>query len=407
MRSWSLGFALAGFALLLYCASSNAADDDASLQRQLDRARFLLTGAKTAVGEFYGFKKRCPVTNAETGLADATLLSSDWITETGVGASKGACTVVAKFGEGALPPLRGKFLGARLKPDSSWECFSDVDAKYLPCKQDQRDGQTPTAAQSSSAIAQPAFKLVPPEPPREDYMQYFSKAYSDSSRGDFEQSLVDAQKGLEIAKRIEPAKSDGLSLMRKSTIAMLLVLKRDAEARQLVLEELRSEGQQDSARSVDIAMAQTATETAEALEFSKNPNNVAKAPALFQYALDINKKELGPHSNEVALSTYKLGNGYDKNNQWKEAEQTYRQAFNLFKTQPGVDKSNVIVVEIELASLMLKEHRYAEGEIIVHEASALEAKQVSPNPEWDAQLHDLQKHLDAGQTSAQPQAKPK
>jgi tetratricopeptide (TPR) repeat protein len=406
MKFWLVGILLAGFSFSSYCAALNATDDDASLQRQLDQARVLLAGAKTAVAEFYGLKKRCPVTNAETGLAQATLLGSDWITETGVGASKGACTVAAKFGEGALPPLRGKFLGARLKPDSSWECFSDVDAKYLPCKQDQRGVQTPTATQSSSAIPQPAFKLVPPEPPREDYMQYYSKAYSDSSRGDFEQSLVDTQKGLEIAKRIEPAKSDGLSLMRKSTIAMLLVLKRDAEARQLVLEELRSEGQQDSERSVNIAMAQTATETAEALEFSENPNNVAKAPALFQYALDVNKKEFGPHSNEFAVSTYKLGNGYDKNNQEKEAEQTYRQALSLFKTQPGVDKSNVIVVETELASLMLKEHRYAEGEIIVHEASDLEAKQVSPNPNLDTQLHDLQEHLDVGQTKSKPSAKP-
>ena len=406
MKYWSFGFVLAGFSLLLHCASSQAADDEASLQRQLGQARVLLAGAKTAVGEFYGLKKRCPVTNAETGLAEATLLSSKWITETGVGTNNGACTVAAKFGEGAMPLLRGKFLGARLKPDLSWECFSDVDSKYLPCKQDERDTQRPTAAQSSSAIPQPTFKLTPPEPPPEDYMQYLSKAYSDSSRGDFEQSLVDTQKGLEIAKRIEPANSDGLSLMRKSTIAMLLVLKREADARQLVVEELRSESQQESARSVNIAMAQTATETAEALEFSENPNNVARAPALFQYALDINKKEFGPHSNEFAVSTYKLGNGYYKNNQSKEAEQTYRQAINLFKTQPGVDKSNVIVAEIELANLMLKEHRYAEGEIIVHGASALEAKQVSPNPKLDAQLHDLQGHLDAGQTKSTPSAKP-
>ena len=262
------------------------------------------------------------------------------------------------------------------------------------------------AQESSPALPVPSIELRSPEPPPESYLEYQSKMYSASDRGDFEQSLVDSQKGMEIAKRIGPANGDGVSPMRKSTIAILLVLNRDADARQLVLEELRSEGQQDSARNVNIAMAQTAAQMAEYLEFSENPHNVAKAPALYQYALDINKKESDLYSNEVALSTYKLGMSYVKNNQAKEAEQTYRQAIDLFKTQPGVDKSNVIVAEIELANLMLKEHRFAEGDTVVHEASALEAKQVRANPTLDAKLHDLQNQIDAGQMKAQPTAKP-
>jgi tetratricopeptide (TPR) repeat protein len=407
MKAWSFGIVLAVFSLLLYCASSNAAADDASLQRQLGQARVLLAGAKTAVGEFWGSKKRCPVTNEEAGLAEATLLRSDWITETGVGVNKGACTVAAKFGDGALPALRGKFLGARLNPDSSWECFSDVDAQYVPCKQEEGDARTPTSAAS---LPQPAFKLTPPEPPRLSYLDYLGRADTDATKGDFEQSLLDAQKGLEIARQEGPANSEAVFTMRGFVVNSLIVLHRDADARQLVLEQLRSKGKQDSPRSVNVGMAQSTTELAEWLENSDNPGNVAKSPALFQQALDLNKQEFGPQSKEAAISTYRLGHSYATNNKMKEAEQAYRQAVRLFQGQTGAFKTSVVAVDTELADLLVKEHRYVEADVTVRQAIALEAtavaaKQLSPNPDLDAHLHELQNQIDAARLKGQSSAK--
>ena len=134
MKSWSSAFLVAGLSLSLCCACSTSGLDEAILYPQFTEAIVMLAGAKTAVGEFYGIHKRCPVTNSETGFVEPTEAKGDFVASTTVGTRDGVCTVTARFGENAAPPLRGKFVGAKLKPDSSWECFTDIDPKYLPCK---------------------------------------------------------------------------------------------------------------------------------------------------------------------------------------------------------------------------------------------------------------------------------
>jgi tetratricopeptide (TPR) repeat protein len=374
----TLPFLVGSFLALATLSTTTKADDDAAvLKPQLGEANMLLAGAKVAVGEFYGYYKKCPSTNAETGLAEAEQMVGRYVVATGVGTRNGACIVTARFGEKAEPTLRGKFLGARLKADSSWECLSDIDPKILPTD----------CAGAAAPVSAKATGLLPPPPPPPDLMMPLSRSWDDSRAHNYKQAIVDGQQALALAEQQLGATNPTVGEIAY-TIAQYHILDGDNEgARPLIERKLRIDAAPATSNDVDLALAQALSETGRALQSSDSPTPVRATPMLEQ-ALAINERVLGHDNVIVAASLYDLATNYVRQNMYGKAEPLYRRSLNMFDRHSSTD--NTIVVLSELGSMYIKQHRYKDAEPLLGRAMDLVDKQ----PETQASLAaEVRRHL--------------
>lgn len=116
---------------------------DYTIRAQVSEGLSLGSGARTAVTEYYQQHGEWPTGNAEAGLADATEISSKYVTSVAVDGDEdtaGVGVITVTFGGAdAHATLSTKLLTLVADTNSAgaidWECGgtgTDVDDKYLP-----------------------------------------------------------------------------------------------------------------------------------------------------------------------------------------------------------------------------------------------------------------------------------
>jgi len=128
-----LGGAVPGIAIL--AAIALPAYQDYVVRARVSEAMVLADGVKSSVAEFRLAKGRCPKSNAEAGVGDASSIHGQFVSSLTVSsASDGTCVIRATFGGGGNPAvLRGKQIFFTTdNPIAGWKCGGDMPQRYLP-----------------------------------------------------------------------------------------------------------------------------------------------------------------------------------------------------------------------------------------------------------------------------------
>ncbi|UYZ85176.1 pilin [Entomomonas sp. E2T0] len=110
---------------------------------QMSEALSLASGQKAAVAEYFVTEGRCPDnTGSNTGgIAKPSVLSGKYVEQVVVKEESNHCTITATMKtKDVNPELAGKTLTLIMTPLDTvlmWECYSEVNSKYLPasCQQ--------------------------------------------------------------------------------------------------------------------------------------------------------------------------------------------------------------------------------------------------------------------------------
>jgi len=106
----------------------------------------------------------------------------------------------------------------------------------------------------------------------------------------------------------------------------------------------------------------------------------AEAEPLYQRALAIREKALGPEHPDVAQSLNNLALLYDSQGKYAEAEPLYRRAREIWGQVLGPDHPNVATVLENYAFLLRQTNRAAEAAKMEARAKAIRAKHAQENP---------------------------
>jgi tetratricopeptide (TPR) repeat protein len=116
----------------------------------------------------------------------------------------------------------------------------------------------------------------------------------------------------------------------------------------------------------------------------------AKAEPLYQQALAIREKALGPEHPDVAQSLNKLGELHQTQGQYAKAEPLYQQALAIREKALGPEHPYVATSLNSLALLCSDQGRYADAELLHARALAIRQKTLgSEHPDVANSLHNL------------------
>ena len=123
--------------IAILAAIALPAYQDYTIRSQVSEGMSLTSGARTAVSEFYSNRGVFPTSNASAGLATATSISGQYVTQVSVGTGG---NIAATFGNNANTNIAGDVFN--LEPTAAagagsvqWGCnnaATTVEDKYLP-----------------------------------------------------------------------------------------------------------------------------------------------------------------------------------------------------------------------------------------------------------------------------------
>lgn len=247
-------------------------------------------------------------------------------------------------------------------------------------------GPPAALAGQDARLPAPAGKLEPPKPPPADFGQPLGRSLDLANAGNYQQAIIAAKESLALAER-ELGPEDGTVAKILHILARYhLMLGQDDEARALLERELRIGRHSATARDVDLAIANALGELARSLEFDDPPKTAQAAP-LLRHALEINERVYGRDSSHVAAAAFDLATNSVLREDFADAEIQYKRALETFE-KTGSSKTNVLVVLNDLASMYMKQKRYADAEPLLARAVASADAELAPDNALSAELHE-------------------
>ncbi len=125
----------------------------------------------------------------------------------------------------------------------------------------------------------------------------------------------------------------------------------------------------------NVALATLLTKTA---DYLRERAQYAEAEPLYQQALHIWKRALGPDHPLVAHSFNGLANVYRDQGKYEQAEPLYQRALHIWKHALGPDHPGVAYLLNNLAELYRKQGKYEQAEPLYQRALAIREQQLGP-----------------------------
>lgn len=137
MKNMQQGFTLIELMIVvaiigILAAIAIPAYQDYTIRAQVSEGMSLTSGVRTAVSEYYQSTGSWPDDNAAAGVASASSISGNYVSQVAVVSE----VITATFGSGANPAIDGSDM--TLTGDASgggsveWVCGGTVDTQYLP-----------------------------------------------------------------------------------------------------------------------------------------------------------------------------------------------------------------------------------------------------------------------------------
>jgi len=143
MKNMQKGFTLIELMIVvaiigILAAIALPAYQDYTARSQMSEALSLAGGARTAVTEFYTSTGDFPTTNASAGLADAALITGNYVESVDISDTPGQIVALIKDESGVNEGIRGKDLVLSASTSAgaiTWVCKNNSEAneqKYYP-----------------------------------------------------------------------------------------------------------------------------------------------------------------------------------------------------------------------------------------------------------------------------------